>query len=100
MEEITAPAATGSVGSTAKRAAEELLKWDSMEARFLARAETQGEKGIVKSKPQEDLMEFFAAHVRACSPCALSNLLASQGRTPTDAWNWEDLKEKYLCVRL
>ena len=61
-----------------------------MEARFLARAETEGEKGILKFESQEDLMEFLAAHSRACSSFALAKCLTSRGRTPTDAWNWED----------
>ena len=64
-----------------------------MEARFLARAETKGEKGILKFNSQEASIELLAAHSRRCSAVALDKCLTSRGRTPTDACNWEDFKE-------
>ena len=93
MNDAIALTATGSEGSTQDQAATELLNWESMEVRFLARAEAEGREGIVRFGSQADLMEFLTAHQPACSTATLEKSLASQGRTATDDWSWEDFKD-------
>ena len=93
MDDPIAATITGSEGSTEDHAATEISNWESMEVRFLARAETEGRKGILQFESQVDLMEFLAAHKRACSTATLEKCLTSQGRTATDDWNWEDFKD-------
>ena len=66
---------------------------ESMEVRFLARAEAEGREGIVRFGSQADLMEFLTAHQPTCSTATLEKSLASQGRTATDDWSWGDFKD-------
>ena len=80
-------------GSTGDQAATTNHNWESMEVQFLARAEAEGREGILRFGSQADLMEFLTAHLQACSTTTLEKCLASQGRTATDDWSWEDFKD-------
>ena len=84
---------TTAVGSTGDQATTTVHHGESMEVRFLARAEAEGREGIVRFGSQADLMEFLTAHQPACSTATLEKSLASQGRTATDDWSWEDFKD-------
>ena len=93
MDGAVAATTTVAEGSTGDQAAAKIHNWESMEVRFLARAEAEGREGILRFGSQADLMEFLTAHQQACSTATLEKCLASQGRTATDDWSWEDFKE-------
>ena len=79
-------------GSTGNQAATTNHNWKSMEVQFRARAEAEGHDGIVQFGSEADLMEFLTAHLQTCSTAILEKRLASQGRTATDDWSWDDFK--------
>ena len=87
MDGAAAATTTVAEGSTGDQAAAKIHNWESMEVRFLARAEAEGRERLLQFGSQTKLLEFLAAHQKACSTATLEKCLTSIDRTATVDWS-------------